>query len=241
MHLFLTAYGLALLALLPMMNPPTTAVLMLGLAKGRPDDWFEAEARRVAVFVLATLLVAYFAGTLVLEVFGISVPGLQLAGGLIVAFIGFRMLFPAPAGAGAAAANEGSPAFVPLTMPSLCGPGTLALVLSAASDVALRVPWPERWWVHGALVAAFVTMALVVWLVLRLAGPLQRALGASGIDALTRIMGFLLVCIGMQFLINAVFALAGDLAAADAVGAPASVTTASAGCRAGAGSAQMLT
>jgi multiple antibiotic resistance protein len=216
MHLFLTAYGLALIALLPMMNPPTTAVLMLGLGKGRSPDWFSAEAWRVAVFVFATLIVAYFAGSVVLNVFGISVPGLQLAGGLIVTFIGFRMLFPVPAATGTVAATEGSPAFVPLTMPSLCGPGTLALVLSAASDVALRVPWPERWWVHGALVAAFATMALVVWIVLRLAGPMQRALGPSGIDALTRILGFLLVCIGMQFLINAVFALADDLTAAGA-------------------------
>ncbi|MFW5679384.1 MAG: MarC family NAAT transporter [Pseudomonadota bacterium] len=216
MHLFFTAYGLALLGLLPMMNPPTTAVLMLGLAKGRPPGWFAAEARRVAGFTLATLIVAYFAGTLVLNVFGISIAGLQLAGGLIVAFIGFRMLFPPPPSAAAPAATEGSPAFVPLTMPSLCGPGTLALVLSAASDVALRVPWPERWWVHGGLVAAFVTMALMVWIVLRLAGPMQRALGSSGIDALTRIMGFLLVCIGMQFLINAVFVLAEDLGAVGA-------------------------
>ena len=213
MHLFLTAYGLALVALLPMMNPPTTAVLMLSLGNGQPSGWFATEARRVAAFVFTTLVVAYFAGTVVLEIFGISMPGLQLAGGLIVAFIGFRMLFPLPASVGVVAATEGSPAFVPLTMPSLCGPGTLALVLSAASDVALRVPWPERWWVHGRLVAAFATMALIVWVGLRLAGPMQRALGPSGIDALTRIMGFLLVCIGMQFLINAIFALEGTLAA----------------------------
>jgi multiple antibiotic resistance protein len=200
-----------ILALVPMMNPPTTAVLLLGLGKGKTPAWFAAETRRVAVFVFVTLVVAYFFGSAILNVFGISLPGLQLAGGLVVAFIGFRMLFPPTSSAGAGAEDEGSPAFVPLTMPSLCGPGTLAVVLSAATEVQMRVPWPERLWVHTALVTAFATTALIVWVVLRLAGPMQRALGKSGIDALTRIMGFLLICIGMQFLITAVFALADQL------------------------------
>jgi multiple antibiotic resistance protein len=205
--LLLTTAGLMLLALLPMMNPPTTAVFMLGLTRGKTGDWRRALARRVALYVLLTLLVAYFAGSVILAFFGISLPGLQLAGGLVVSFTGFRMLFPAPPSRDAAADGDDSIAFVPLTIPSLCGPGTLALVLSAATEVEARVGWPERWWVYGGLVIAFAVMALVVWLVLRMAGPLERALGKSGIDAMTRIMGFLLICIGMQFLINAVDAL----------------------------------
>lgn len=213
MILFLTAYGLMILALLPMMNPPTTAVLLLGLGKGKPPGWLVSEARRVSIFVLVTLIVAYFFGSAIRNVFGITLPGLQLAGGMVVAFIGFRMLFPPVVSPGAVAEEEGSPAFVPLTMPSLCGPGTLAVVVSAAAEVQMQVPWPERLWVHAALVVAFTTIAVVVWMVLRLAGPMQRALGKSGIDALTRIMGFLLICIGMQFLINAAFTLAGDMMA----------------------------
>lgn len=97
MQLLLTAYGSALPAFLPMTNPPTTTVLMLGLAKDRPDDRLEVEARRAPVFVPAALLVAYFAGTLVLEIIGISLPRLQLAGDPIVTFIQVRAAVSASA------------------------------------------------------------------------------------------------------------------------------------------------
>jgi multiple antibiotic resistance protein len=192
-----------------MMNPPTTAVLFLGLARGKPASWFKTEIRRTALFVFCTLTVAWFAGAGILSVFGISIAGLQLAGALVVSFIGFRMLFPPPAAATAGSADDGddSIAFVPLTIPSLCGPGTLALVLSAATEVEQRVDWPERWWVHGGMMAAIGTVTLISWGVLSMAEPMYRALGRAGINALTRIMGFLLICIGMQFLISALTTL----------------------------------
>jgi multiple antibiotic resistance protein len=189
--------------LLPMMNPPTTAVLLLGLGKGKPDGWVPQQAARTAVSVFFTLLVAYFSGNLVLRIFGISLTALQLAGGLVVTFIGFRMLFPAAQSRQPTDPDAGSVVFVPLTIPSLCGPGTLALVLSAATEVESRVAWPERIWVESGLVLAFLSLAFVVYGVLRFAQPIQRRLGSTGVDAVTRIMGFLLICIGMQFLVKA--------------------------------------
>lgn len=201
-----TAYGLMLLALLPMMNPPTTAVLLLGISSERPVEWVQRECRKVALYVFVTLLVAYFLGAGVLQVFNISLPSLQLAGGVVVAYIGFRMLFP-PAGSGGLYEGGEDSAFVPLTIPSLCGPGTLALVLSAAVEVDRQVTPEHRLWIDAAIVAAFATAAGLAWATLRLALPVQRILGRAGIDALTRIMGFLLVCIGFQLIIGGVRAV----------------------------------
>lgn len=92
-----------------------------------------------------------------MNTFGISIPGLRIAGGLIVAFIGFRMLFPQPARPALPEASSvagGTPmdariAFVPLAMPSTAGPGTIAMIISSASTSAAR---------HGAEFAPWIIL-----------------------------------------------------------------------------------
>ncbi|MDY7841416.1 MarC family NAAT transporter [Aeromonas caviae] len=184
--MFFQVVFLALLALLPMVNPPTTATLLLGLSKGMSREHIRRQINMAALYLFATLCVSFFIGSSILDLFGISIPGLRLAGGLIIAFIGFRMLFPSPNQSAGVEANQNI-AFVPLTMPSMCGPGTMALVISGAA-----------------------LMSLISWGVLKLADPVCKILGATGIDAMTRIMGFLLVCMGMQFCINGVKEVAQD-------------------------------
>ncbi|ABM23156.1 MULTISPECIES: MarC family NAAT transporter [Shewanella] len=200
---------LALLALLPMVNPPTTATLLLGLSKGMSREHVRHQVNLAAIYLFCTLCVCFFIGSSILELFGISIPGLRLAGGLIIGFIGFRMLFPTPAQANNVDINE-SIAFVPLTMPSMCGPGTMALVISGAAQIAELPDEYSRFTIYSAMVTAFALMSLISWGVLKLADPVCKILGATGIDAMTRIMGFLLVCMGMQFCINGIKEVAQD-------------------------------
>lgn len=192
---------LAYSALLPMVNPPTTATLLLGLSKGRAPDFIRRQVNLTGVLLFVTLCCTLFIGSSILDVFGISIPGLRLAGGLIIGFIGFRMLFPPPL---STTANEvpDSIAFVPLTIPSLCDPGTMALVISGAAQIADLPADYDRSPIHIGMVLAFLLISLTSWLVLHLAGPVCRIMGKAGIDALTRVMGFLLVGMGMQFIIN---------------------------------------
>ncbi len=119
------------------------------------------------------------------------------------------MLFPTPAQANNVDINE-SIAFVPLTMPSMCGPGTMALVISGAAQIAELPDEYSRFTIYSAMVTAFALMSLISWGVLKLADPVCKILGATGIDAMTRIMGFLLVCMGMQFCINGIKEVAQD-------------------------------
>lgn len=183
--MFFQVVFLALLALLPMVNPPTTATLLLGLSKGMSREHVRRQINLAAIYLFCTLCVSFFIGSSILDLFGISIPGLRLAGGLIIAF-------------------------VPLTMPSMCGPGTMALVISGAAQIAELPDEYNRFTIYAAMVTAFALMSLLSWGVLKLADPVCKILGATGIDAMTRIMGFLLVCMGMQFCINGIKEVAQD-------------------------------
>ena len=177
--MFFQVVFLALLALLPMVNPPTTATLLLGLSKGMSREHIRRQINMAALYLFATLCVSFFIGSSILDLFGISIPGLRLAGGLIIAFIGFRMLFPSPNQSAGVEANQNI-AFVPLTMPSMCGPGTMALVISGAAQIAELPAEADRVVIYAAMVTAFALMSLISWGVLKLADPVCKILGATG-------------------------------------------------------------
>ncbi|MGB9097850.1 MarC family NAAT transporter [Erwinia sp.] len=209
----LRAIGLGLVVLLPLANPLTTVVLFLGLAGQMSSAERNKEAMMASIYVFIILMVAWYAGQLVMNTFGISIPGLRVAGGLIVAYIGFRMLFPPPKGVNLpeiqsktdeqAREPEASIAFVPLAMPSTAGPGTIAMVISSASTIRHGVDFP-----HWVLVVAppliFLSIGVLLWGCLRSAGGVMRVLGKGGIEAISRLMGFLLICMGVQFIINGI-------------------------------------
>ena len=84
-----------LLALLPMANPLTSISLLLGLGGKLPTVERNRQILKASLYVALIMFVSFYGGSLVMQVFGISVPGLRIAGGLIVTYIGFAMLFPA--------------------------------------------------------------------------------------------------------------------------------------------------
>jgi multiple antibiotic resistance protein len=218
--------SLGLATLLPVANPLTSATLLLALG----GDFTVAERNRqvdkAALYVAAILFICFYGGNAIMMGFGISIPGLRIAGGLIIVYIGFTMLFPGAVRSEAdaqASMKEGdtqspviavSPkrrkppsdiAFVPLALPGTAGPGTIAVIISVASTIQS----------HGGPTAiqhlSFLTVALIVallfWTTLRGANRVVKVLGESGIDAISRIMGFLLICIGVQFAIDGIFEL----------------------------------
>lgn len=207
------AIGLGLVVLLPLANPLTTVALFLGLAGNMNNAQRNEQARMASVYVFIIMMVAYYAGQLVMNTFGISIPGLRIAGGLIVAFIGFRMLFPQQKAHETSEAKtkseelEDAPdtniAFVPLAMPSTAGPGTIAMIISSASTVRHTSDFPE-WVITVAPPIIFALVGLILWGSLRSSGAIMRLVGKGGIEAISRLMGFLLVCMGVQFIINGV-------------------------------------
>lgn len=206
--------GVGLVLLLPLANPLTTVVLLLGLAGNMTAAERNHQSRMAAVYTFTIMTVAFYAGQWVMNTFGISIPGLRMAGGLIVAFIGFRMLFPQQNSTNVVieenpaqkphVRTETNIAFVPLAMPSTAGPGTIAMIISSASSFYKKTFGLEHWVMLVAPVAIFFVIALILWLCLRSSGAIMRLIGKGGIEAISRLMGFLLVCMGVQFIINGV-------------------------------------
>lgn len=211
------AIGLGLVVLLPLANPLTTVALFLGLAGNMNSAERNRQSLMASVYVFAIMMVAYYAGQLVMDTFGISIPGLRIAGGLIVAFIGFRMLFPqqkaidSPEAKSKSEELEDEPsaniAFVPLAMPSTAGPGTIAMIISSASTVRQSSTFAD-WVLMVAPPLIFFLVAVILWGSLRSSGAIMRLVGKGGIEAISRLMGFLLVCMGVQFIINGILQIA---------------------------------
>jgi len=201
--------GLTTLTLLPIINPVGTAVLLLGIGAHLDPASRERQVRKACIYATGILVAFLLLGTLIMEVFGISIPGLRIAGGLVIAFLGFRMLFPdaVPTMSPEALAEARAKAdisFSPLAMPSLSGPGSIATVISMSSTIRHEEQGARVIVEHVGVVIGIAVAALVCYFVLHAAEQLSKKLGSAGIGAIARIMGFLMICIGVQFVINGV-------------------------------------
>ena len=186
--------------ILPIANPFSTAVVFLSITEGFSEKRRRQQARLACIYMAGILITFLLAGTLIMNFFGISIPGLRIAGGLIVAQIGFGMLNSKPENEISEESREEAVlsdyvAFTPLAMPMLSGPGSIAVTIGMAAEA-------DGVGENLAIVVGIGLVALVSWLVLRASGRVVRVLGATGMIAMGRIMGFLLVCVGIQFIVN---------------------------------------
>jgi multiple antibiotic resistance protein len=197
----------ALLAILPIVNPFGAVPLVMSASGHLPEQERLRQIRRACTYTFFLMAGFLVAGGLIMNFFGISLPGMRIAGGLIVGFLGFQMLFPNAASdkeaMAKAAETKHDIAFTPLAMPGLSGPGTFAVVMSLSSQAAARKGWLSMVDFVAVFTAILIT-ALLSWFVLRGAERVHRLLGATGMVALTRLTGFLMVSIGVQFFINGI-------------------------------------
>lgn len=208
------ALGLGLILLLPLANPLTTVALFLGLSGSMNNRERRKQSLMASVYVFFIMAGAFYGGQVVMSTFGISIPGLRIAGGLIVAFIGFRMLFPHEADNNDPEVDEKrnemcqkrvpNIAFVPLAMPSTAGPGTIAMIISSASSLKNNPYHFSDWVLLVAPPLTFLVISIILWGCLLSSGTIMKWIGKGGVSAISRLMGFLLVCMGVQFIINGV-------------------------------------
>lgn len=198
-------------ALLPVTNPPASAPAFLALTEGSTHRHRHRQLLAACIYMVAILATFLVTGSLIMRFFGISIPGLRIAGGLMVAGVGSGMLTsdgegrPNGIDRDTAAVINRDIAFSPLAMPMLSGPGSIAVTLGLSS---LAQTWVD----YVAVGLGIVATALVAYVTLRLSASVVSLIGRSGMQAVTKIMGFLLLCIGIQFIVNGVLGIATDAA-----------------------------
>jgi multiple antibiotic resistance protein len=202
------AFLLGFPALFSIVNPLSGGLIFRTVVGGRSDAVYARVALRVAIYSFFVLMISLWAGSVVLAFFGVTLPALRVAGGLVVALSAWDRL-NAPERreqmkqAQAAPAETGDDiAFYPLTLPFTTGPGSIAVA------IALGASRPRF---HNGLVpfsigmsAAALAVAVLVWVLYRYAERISHPLGESGTRILTRVLAFLLMCVGVQILINGV-------------------------------------
>lgn len=196
--------SIALITLIPVVNPVSTAVLLLSISEHLSAEERNRQIKWASIYMTIILVAFLLAGHLIMIAFGISLPGIRLAGGLVIGILGYRMLFPGARQLTSESRQEARQkqnlSFSPLAMPSLSGPGSIAVVITLSSTIDGQHGIDKVVAFTGVTIAIVLT-AIISWLVLRGAGFLQRFLGVNGVDSLSKIMGFLLVCIAIQFAI----------------------------------------
>lgn len=204
--LFFSTFG----ALFSVVNPVGAVPVFLALTSDQTQPERAKLARITSLWFVLILLAFFMAGTLILDFFGLSLNALRIAGGLIIVHSGYGLLN------GTATERRVSPeaeaeaqerqdiAFTPLAMPLLSGPGSISLLIGL---YASNPEFIARWVVAGAV----LLMGVVVFLILRSAPFLNRLLGVAGLQALSRIMGFLVMSIGIQYIITGLVSLVRDL------------------------------
>lgn len=203
MELFLVLLG----ALFSVLNPIGTVPIFVSLTQDFSKKERSNLSLRTAINVCIILLISFFIGQYVLAFFGITIAALRIAGGLIIASSGFSLLngnFSKNRGINKKVEEDISTrnaiALTPLAMPMLAGPGSISLLIAfyQEHDSTQEIIFST---------IAILSISLVIFLILRSAHYLAKILGASGIVAVSRIVGFLTISIGIQYIISSVLSI----------------------------------
>jgi len=208
---------LAFPALFSIINPIAGAFIFREATADRTHLERVALARRVGTYSLLVMLVALWAGSYVLALFGITLAALRIAGGIVLSLFAWELL-GAPEkreGRKQEQADDAGPAvaedmaFFPLTLPFTTGPGTIAVAVAlGAEHPASGQDWAGF---HVGTGLAAVAMAGAIWLTYAYADRLSDLLGRTGSKTVTRLSAFMLFCIGVQMLITGVVDVLGPL------------------------------
>lgn len=195
---------LAFAALFPIVNPLGIAPIFLTLTRDLTDRQRRSLAGKVALNGFLLLLGSLFVGDTVLAFFGVSVPVVQVAGGLVVASLGWHLL-QAPDEDQTSRAPESyeameSKALYPLTLPLTVGPGSISVAITLGANFPSTAQ-PLVWDAASASIGMFL-VALSIYACFAYADVVSRRLGRRGLAVVMRLSAFILLCIGVQIMWN---------------------------------------
>ena len=208
----LNSFLLVYAALFPIINPIGGAPIFLGFTRHCTEKERHLLARRVAFNGFLLLLGSLLAGSHVLEFFGITIPVLRIAGGLVVTSFAWNLLQRGQEADDSDTSGTVGPldAFYPLTMPLTIGPGSMSVAITLGSQRPRGITdLASLAGIGGGAIAGLLAVMLTVYLCYRFAERIVSALGENGANVLIRLSAFILVCIGIQILWNGISSLPG--------------------------------
>lgn len=208
MELFISV----LAALFSVVNPLGAVPVFLAMTPEHTSLERRKTALNTSIYFILILLSFFVAGTYILDFFGISLNAMRIAGGMVILSSGYALLSGKMAESRAVnqkvkqeALEKEDISFAPMAMPMLSGPGSISLLISL---YATNESWDSRMIIAGVVIST----GLLVYLILRSSPFLYRMLGVAGIKAMSRIMGFLVMSIGVQYIIAGIVALVKSVA-----------------------------
>lgn len=198
-------------ALFPIVNSPENIPIFLALTTGLSHEGRSILARKIAVNGFVLLIVSVLIGTHILAFFGISLPVVQVGGGLVLVAAGWKLLNGAdddvqPREVSPKRFNDASflsrRAFYPLTLPLTVGPGSISVAIAVGAN---RPAGSETHWaLPAAAVLGCLAIAVTIYVLYRFAEPIGRILGETAMNVVVRLSSFILLCIGVQIVWNGV-------------------------------------
>jgi multiple antibiotic resistance protein len=214
----LTTFLLAFGALFSIVNPLSGAFIFFGATRELETRARALVSRWVAIYAFCIVTVSLYVGAYVLSFFGISIPVLRVAGGIVVAMSGWRMLnepdateqrrseTPTPRSIDVPPSRL---AFYPLTMPLTTGPGTISVAISLGAGRPRGIASTLQFFIET--LAAVALLSLLVYASYRNSARLAGWIGVTGTTIVVRLSAFLLFCIGIQVMWNGAAELLGTL------------------------------
>lgn len=200
LHTLPNAATATFLALFPIVNPFGGIPMFFALTENFTKSERHRTALKVAIWVFVILVTFMLFGRFVLSLFGISLPVLKIAGGLIVANTAWSMVTASSRLTVAESADANTKediSLTPMAMPLLSGPGSIGVVMGLAADVDSLAS-------YVGIVIGIGVLAISVYLFLRMGGPLVGRLGPNAVGAITRIFGFLILAIAVQLVADGI-------------------------------------
>jgi multiple antibiotic resistance protein len=195
-------------ALFPIVNPVDNIPIFLSLTSGLSSSSRIIMSRKIAMYGFMLLIGSVLIGTHILTFFGISLPVVQVGGGLVVIAAGWSLLNKKDEDGVAREKDQkqveasylSKRAFYPLTLPLTVGPGSISVAIAVGAN---RPPGSEaRWYLPVAAVIGCAALAVIIYLTYRFAEPIGRVVGETSMNIIVRLSSFILVCIGVQITWN---------------------------------------
>lgn len=198
-------------ALFPIVNPLGNVPFFLTLTPGYTSEMHAALARKIAMYGFILMVVSILIGTNILAFFGISLPVVQVGGGMVVVATAWSLLNRKEDPDGKSTKVSASPAdisrraFYPLTLPLTVGPGSISVAIAVGAN---RPQVTESHWIYiGAAILGAAAVGVTIYFSYRFAEGLARVLGDTAMSVVIRLSSFILLCIGVQIGWNGVSAL----------------------------------